>query len=80
MSLYDYRWSLEAGKNDPPFYGLLMAAIRKADTINCEKIRAMWPELWEEFRRRYNAPDGILPEDGPICGSCPVHGTGATDG
>ena len=64
MSLYDYRISLEISKRDPPFYGLLMAVIRQADDKNLEKLRRSWPQLVDEFTRRYHAPGGILPEDG----------------
>ena len=55
--------SQELGKNDPPFYALIMAAIRKADTGNTERLKACWPEVWEEMCKRYHAPGGILPED-----------------
>jgi len=86
MSLYDYRLSLEISKHDPPFCALIMSAIRKADSTNLEYIRMMWPEVVQEFKRRYHAPGGILPENGPICtcdnpecedcpDSCPMHGT-----
>lgn len=46
---------------DPPISSLMMLVIRKADTVNTAKIRAMWPELYEEFLERYNAPGGVLP-------------------
>lgn len=66
MSLYDFRWSkLLLANEDPPFYGLMMALIRRADTTNLGMIRMCWPEIVEEFERRYNAPGGVLPEDGP---------------
>jgi hypothetical protein len=86
MSLHEYRMSLELSKDDPPFYALIMAAMRKADTDNTEKFKAMWPEVWDELYRRYHAPGGILPDDGPQCtccgnpecedcpSECPVHG------
>ena len=63
MSLYDYRVSADIIRTDPPFYALIMAAIRKADTHNAEKLRAMWPEVVEEFTARYNAPGGELDGD-----------------
>ena len=46
---------------DPPISSLMMLVIRKADTVNTAKIKAMWPELYEEFVQRYNAPGGLLP-------------------
>ena len=66
MSLYDYKFSQEIAKQDPPFCGLIMAAIRKADSINLRLFREAWPEVVEEFQRRYHAPGGILPEDGEV--------------
>lgn len=66
MSLFDYRASLDLGKGDPPFYALIMAALRKADTMNAAKLRRAWPEIYDEFEARYNAPGGILPSDGPV--------------
>jgi len=61
---------LELSKDDPPFYALIMAAMRKADTDNTQKFMYMWPEVWGELSRRYHAPGGILPEDGPVCTCC----------
>lgn len=63
MSLYDYRVSQEISREDPPFSALIMAAMRKADTDNQEKLRATWPEIWREFSARYHAPGGILTDD-----------------
>lgn len=64
MSLYDYKQSNEISKTDPPFYALVMAAMRKADTFNLAALRAAFPGTYREFEARYNAPGGILPEDG----------------
>lgn len=63
MSLYDYQQSLDIAKNDPPFYALIMAALRKADSDNLDKLASAFPETVTELRRRYNAPGGQLPED-----------------
>lgn len=63
MSLYDYKRSQELSANDEPFYALLMAAMRKADTRNTEKFKAAWPEVWEELYARYHAPGGIIASD-----------------
>jgi hypothetical protein len=65
MSLYDYQASLDIRSRGYPFYGILMAAIRGADTDNLEKLKAMWPEVVEEFQARYNAPGGLLPGEKP---------------
>jgi hypothetical protein len=61
MSLYDYRESLEISKEDPGFCALIMAAMRKADDVNVELLKAAWPETWSELFARYYADGGILP-------------------
>lgn len=67
MSLHSYHLSKKLSKSDPPFYALIMAAMRKADTENLRRLKEMWPAVWEELQARYNAPGmGVLPEDGPI--------------
>jgi hypothetical protein len=66
MGLYEYLGSRSiAGKiheltMGDEFYSLLMAAMRFADTDNTEKIKREWPNLYEEFRKRYSAPGGTL--------------------
>ena len=61
MSHYDYEKSREVASPDVSFAALIMAAMRKADSSNAEKLRAMWPTMWEELRARYDAPGGVLP-------------------
>jgi hypothetical protein len=63
MSLYDYQISEKLALEDYPFYSLIMAAMRKADTDNTVKLKACWPEIWRELERRYHAASGLLPED-----------------
>ncbi len=63
MSLYDYRESLRLGKDDPPFYALIMAAMRKADFENTQKLKAAFPETWKELEARYHAINGVLKGD-----------------
>ena len=63
MSLYDYDMSLKIAAKDYPFYALIMAAMRQADTNNMEALKRAFPEQFEELWRRYNAPGGELPED-----------------
>lgn len=63
MSLHEYLYSQTLSRRDPPFYALLFSMLRKADTDNTAKIKAAWPEVYEEFTRRYHAPGGVLPED-----------------
>lgn len=65
MSLYDYIKSQEIAADDHPFYAILMAAMRQADTINTAKLKGVWPEVWNELQERYNAPHGILYTEEP---------------
>lgn len=63
MSLYDYRLSMTLEAQETPFYALIMAAMRQADTPNVEKLRDYWPEVWFELQARYHAPGGRIPAD-----------------
>ena len=60
MSLHEYIVSGRLGKEDVPFYALIMAAIRKADPTNEYKLRTMFPDVWDEFYARDHAPGGYL--------------------
>jgi hypothetical protein len=62
MSLYDYEASRRL-PTDTPFYALIMAAMRRADTANLALLREAWPDVWAELDARYNAPGGVLPGD-----------------
>lgn len=78
MTRRDYKLSLRLVADDPPFYALLMAAMRQADSDNLEKLKQAFPLVHEELAARYNAPGGFLGRemvywDGdhpcPLCGS-----------
>ena len=58
MSYYDFQRSKEIAVE--PFYGIIMAAMRNADDNNLEKLRRAFPNVFEELRKRYNAPGGCL--------------------
>jgi hypothetical protein len=58
MSYHEYVVSKEL--HGAPFYALIMAAMRQADTFNTEKMRAAWPDVWDELYARYHAPGGVL--------------------
>jgi len=60
LSLHAYQESLKLSKDDPPFYALIMAAMRKADTQNLARLKGAFPETWHELKERYNAPSGKL--------------------
>lgn len=63
MGLHEYKCSLAISAGEPPFYAMVMALMRKADTDNAAKLRLMWPDVWEELSARHEAPGGILPTD-----------------
>lgn len=64
MSHYDYECSKRILlDSDPPFYALIMAAMRKADTENCAALQRAFPTVWLELQHRYNAPGGFLPAE-----------------
>jgi PHP family Zn ribbon phosphoesterase len=79
MSYIDYRWaSAQIGgwrsdeldqsirrttKGDPPFYGVVMLAMLRADTFNVAHLRRAWPSVWDELQARYNAPAALLDTD-----------------
>jgi hypothetical protein len=63
MSHYDYECSKEILSDDPPFYALIMAAMRKADNHNLARLRDVFPGIWDELQQRYNAPGGLLPAE-----------------
>ena len=60
MSHYDYLYGMNLEADDAPFYGLIQAAMRRADTDNLEKLKEAWPEIWEELQERYHASGGFL--------------------
>jgi hypothetical protein len=61
MSLYNYSKVKPTLEADPPFYTLIMAAMDRADTFNLAKLRQVFPEIYEEYEARHNAPRGLLP-------------------
>lgn len=79
MTYIDYRWATAQlsgwstteldsriralSEHDPPFYGVVMLAMRRADTTNLSHLRAAWPTVYAELMARYHAPGGVLPDD-----------------
>jgi len=57
---YDYEISRQLTASGLPFFGLIMAAMRQADTDNAAALREAFPETWAELQARYHAPGGIL--------------------
>lgn len=60
MSYHDYCESRHIEAKGYPFYALLMAAMRQADTDNLLRLQLAWPEVWAELQARYDAPGGLL--------------------
>ena len=63
MSYHEYERARTLVARDEPFYALIMAAMRKADSSNLWRLKQAWPEVWEELQARYNAPGGKLEGD-----------------
>ena len=63
MSLYDYRAGQQIELAGHPFYALIQAAMRQADTTNTELLANAFPTVYAELRARYNAPGGVLPSE-----------------
>jgi hypothetical protein len=63
MSHFDYEASKTVELYDLPFYAIIMAAMRRADTNNAALLAAAFPETWRELQDRYHAPDGLLPSE-----------------
>ena len=63
MSIHDYNISKTITMNDPPFYALIMAAMRKADDVNRSLLKEAFPTVWDELQARYSCAFGILPQE-----------------
>ena len=61
MSLHEYQESRAIEGEGFSFYGLVMAAMRQADTENASRLEIAFPDQWAELKARYNAPGGLLP-------------------
>jgi hypothetical protein len=61
MSLHHFQVSQKIEAENYPFYALIMAAIRKADSDNLAKLDAAWPEVRAELTYRYWSAGGLLP-------------------
>lgn len=60
LNHYDYKFSENISDASPPFYALIAAAMRQADSINSEKLKMVFPGVSDDLIARYNAPDGKL--------------------
>ncbi len=66
MSHADYQISRIISKQQFPFYSLIMAAMRQADSYNIEKLKSVFPEVHAELSRRYDSPGGYIVGDQEI--------------
>jgi hypothetical protein len=48
---------------DPPFYGVIMLAMQRADTDNLAHLRGAWPHVYDEAHARYWSPGALLATD-----------------
>ena len=49
-----YEMSRKIDTEDYPFYALIMAAMRQADTRNAAKLREAFPDTWAYIEHAYN--------------------------
>ena len=63
LDWHNYQAAKKLQAEDAPFYGLIAAAMWRADTFNAMRLRAAFPEVWDDLQRRYDSPGGFLPED-----------------
>lgn len=69
MSIIDYEISRRLSLTDPSFASLIMAAIRKADSDNLLLLQHTFPAIFEELRKRYAAPGGLVGQEQKIVGT-----------
>ena len=63
MSHHDYVISQRLCTDAYSFYGIIMAAMRRAGTENLDKLCQAFPDTWTELHARYHAPGGFIPGD-----------------
>lgn len=63
LSRYEYDWSRQASGEDWPFYGIIMLAMRRADSGNLERLKAVFPQVWQDLEARHRAVGGVLPRE-----------------
>jgi len=61
VSLHDYHRSLKLLNES--FYGLLLAALQRADSTNYDRLKRSFPEVAQELETRHRSPDGRTPSE-----------------
>lgn len=64
MSNHDFVASYDVYINDYPFNALIMAAIRQADDDEQRRLRAAFPDVFDELVQRWNASLAKMKEEG----------------
>lgn len=62
---FEYEASRQIHNACPPFYALIMAAMRGADEENLRRLKLGFPDVWDELEARYHAPGGLLAGETP---------------
>ena len=60
MSHYEYLIGIEISEKNPPFYAIIQAAMRQADSDNLDKLKAAFPDTFRELAFRYDSAGGYL--------------------
>lgn len=63
MSRHEYEMSKKIAAEDYPFYAVVMAAMRQADSSNLLALKREFPLVYTELQQRYASPGGALPGD-----------------
>jgi hypothetical protein len=63
MNWLSYQTGVRLARADVDFYALVIAAMIRADTTNAARLRSVFPELWDETQRRYDAPGGLIGDE-----------------
>ena len=61
MSVNNYHVSRKIEAQMYPFYALIMAAMRKADSRNLSLLKGAWPDIYAELNYRYWSGGGLMP-------------------
>lgn len=59
LSVFDYQESLRIEIRGAPFYAVLAAAMRRADSENLERLRFMFPIIYTDLERWRNTPGAL---------------------
>lgn len=75
----EYQLSSSVTLLDAPFYSLLCALFRQADSDNLALLEDAFPETLHTFKKRVNAPGGLLPGETGIIDGTTYHRSSEDD-